>query len=569
MTKILIFFRNHIVFILLLITGFLVFHNVLDNRFVWLDITYILNNPQSHRFNIPNLFTSSSLTAVGHYRPLAAVYLTAIQVIFGSNSFFYHIFQILLYIISSYFVYIIFRNFFKEKLSLFLSLIFLLHPMNEGIIGFISSSADVLYLFFGLLALVITIKSTGRIWEIISINMFLLLSLLSKESGILFVFAVFIFFILYKKRNTLVNCFSLLFPLILYLSLRYFFQGFYSGEIYGLPFGKLTFFQRLINIPSIFLFYISKFFIPFGITGIFLWTLHSATITNFYFPLLIDLLFSILILSLGFYIKKKDYENLQAYYFFSLIFWVGVIVYMQFIALDYTVSARWFNFAMIGLLGLIGLFIQTIHFKNKKDIFIIFSLSFISLLTVRTIHRNDYWQDDISLFTQYTINNDNYVTESLLANAYFDQQNFAEAMIHIKKSVTMLPYDNNLAIEASLYDQLGNNQQASIYYDKSFSAKTIGPWRHDTITSQILGRHFLLVHENKKAEIVLNRAILDFPSEGGLWVLETINEYQLGNFQKTNIALQKAYLYYPDKNFIIALNNIIINKDPIHPADFL
>src|SRR3989339_4373 len=115
---------------ILIAVGFIVHYHVLFNGFVWDDLTYIIGNPELKNFNLvtlvgPNMFNSS-----GYFRPLPAVYFSLLHHLFGNTAFFYHFFQLSLHIVCTSLLYFIFQKFFSRGLSLFLALVFLVHPIN-------------------------------------------------------------------------------------------------------------------------------------------------------------------------------------------------------------------------------------------------------------------------------------------------------------------------------------------------------------------------------------------------------------------------------------------------------
>ncbi len=144
------------------IVGFIVYFNMLFNGFVWDDITYILNNPQVHSINLstifgPSLFNSSF---AGFYRPIYFLYTSLLYSVFQDTSFIYHITQLLLHIVNTILVYFLFKRFFSRYLALFLSLLFLIHPIQVESVSYIIGANSVLFFLFGISALLLSRKYT-------------------------------------------------------------------------------------------------------------------------------------------------------------------------------------------------------------------------------------------------------------------------------------------------------------------------------------------------------------------------------------------------------------------------
>src|SRR5258708_13336622 len=74
---------------------------------------------------------------------------------------------------------------------------------------------------------------------------------------------------------------------------------------------------------------------------------------------------------------------------------------MQIIPLDMTVSDRWFYFPMVGMLGMLGVFVETIQHPSVrlKNLATVIIITIIAIFSLRTVIQNTYWQDGISLFS--------------------------------------------------------------------------------------------------------------------------------------------------------------------------
>ncbi|MBI5122715.1 hypothetical protein HZA75_02535 [Candidatus Roizmanbacteria bacterium] len=202
---------------IIIFVGLLVFGNVLFNGFVWDDNLFIINNPDVHTLNIAHLFTANKFNAISYYRPVSAVYFAFLYSIFGTNAFFYHFMQIALHIINVILVYILVRNLFQRidlkssplkiefsnLIILFLSLVFLVHPINVESVAYIAASQSELLFLFGILALLISIKKSIATKQLILVSILLLLSILTKEVGILFLFMVLLFQFLFNRQRFL------------------------------------------------------------------------------------------------------------------------------------------------------------------------------------------------------------------------------------------------------------------------------------------------------------------------------------------------------------------------------
>src|ERR1700722_7565990 len=177
----------------IVIIGLVVYANMLFNGFVWDDKSYIIQNPELTPFNLFPLFGPTMFNAIGQYRPIPAVYFAALFALFKDTQFFYHISQLILHIVNTVLVFILFTKFFKREISFFASLFFLVHPLQVESVSFISATISPLFFFFGISALLISLKKKQTQGTVFLTFFFIFLSLLTKETGILFLFIILVY----------------------------------------------------------------------------------------------------------------------------------------------------------------------------------------------------------------------------------------------------------------------------------------------------------------------------------------------------------------------------------------
>ena len=193
--------------ILIVLIGLLIFSNGLFNNFVRDDVSQILSNPNIQSLkNVPGLFLGNRLvseknTLLGgtYFKPLLDTTFSLTYALFGANPFPFHFFQISLYIVNACILFVLLNQFFKQSLAFILSLAFLLHPINSEVALYISATQEVLFLFFGLLSLLV-LKKTESLKGILLTGLLLFFSLLSKETGILFIFIALVYSVIYKRK---------------------------------------------------------------------------------------------------------------------------------------------------------------------------------------------------------------------------------------------------------------------------------------------------------------------------------------------------------------------------------
>ncbi|HSW96631.1 MAG TPA: tetratricopeptide repeat protein [Candidatus Saccharimonadales bacterium] len=548
----------------IIIIGLVIFANMLFNGFIWDDKTYILFNPDVQAFNVDNLIKTNIFNAGGQYRPIPAIYFAVLVSLFKNTTFFYHFLQLLIHIANTCLLFLVFTKFFGKTSSFFLSLLFLIHPIQVESVSYISASGNPLFFLFGILAVLLSFHKRIS-WKRASvIALLLLLSLLTKEAGIIFIFVVFFYKLLFIRRGIgtlfLAECVSLL----LYLVIRFGIGGVYFTKLPLIPIAKIPFAERLLNIPAVIFYYLKTIFFPLKLAIDQQWVISTTTFQNFYFPLFLDTVFFICIVIIGFYIYKVNKENIKKYLFFLGWFIAGIFLYLQLFPLDGTVADRWFYFPFVGLLGIITVSIQSIRIISKSlqkagYIFIVIMLVF---LAVRTIVRNSNWSDPITLYTHDTQISDNFDIENNLGTEYSNIKDYPKAIEHSKKSVEMFPYEANLYNLANTYEQSKNIPEAKKYYAKALTYPTYLPINHNhfLVTYIRLAYMMYLSGEYNNAKQVINQGLQEYSTSGYLWIELAACEYKLGHQEEALQASEKAKVQLSNQQVEYFYNQITHNQ---------
>lgn len=516
--------------VIILILGLIVFGNALFNSFVWDDLSFVLNPPYGHTLNLAQLFGPNYFNEWSFYRPIPAFYFALIYAIANTHAFFYHFIQIVLHITNAILVFVLFRSLLqlkktknikdikKEQLyfqslsgsqqvkymrehgypgktekiaetdttqanifSLVLSLIFLIHPINVESVSYIAASQSELFFLFGIIALVISSKKEIHLRNLFVISGLTLLSLLTKETGFLFLLMILFFqLFFYKERFSKFSLFECV-SFIVYLFFRFTIgKVFFTRPIFDepIPIAHLSLLERLVNIPAIFLYYLQTFFWPVKLAVLQNWVITGITFQSFYLPLFLDCIFFCITCLGGVYLYKRQQYYFRVYTFFFLWFYLGMGMLLQIFPLELTVADRWFYFPIIGLLGMLGTWIYTLllseSLKEKYKTIGVYSavcvIIIIVLLSVRTIVRNIDYHDDLTLALHDAQVQDNAGLESTIGVDLGNQGNIQAAYPHLQKSVSLDPFVSNLMELGVYYDLTGNEKEAKEYYFKALAA---------------------------------------------------------------------------------------------------
>jgi len=545
------------------LTGIMVFFNGLFNPFQGDDIGQIVNNPQIAKLsNIPTFFLQS-LVYSGintikflhiYYKPILFTIFTLIYSLFGSNSFPFHLVQLIFDITNSILLFFILSKFFKQGLSLFLSIIFLVHPINSESVIYIADMQEVLYMFFGLLALLIVMRGKNSLHSykrLLLIGLLLLCSLLSKETGIVFSLLVPIYGYMFAKsifKNISITAIA---AFVIYLFLRFIASLSSSSTIMSLsPIQQASASVKLLTLPRIFFYYINKFLLPIHLSIGQDWLVKVADISNFFIPLIIDLLFIACIVFIGIYLHKKRSNSFKQYIFFAVWFTFGMIINIQIVPLDVTVADRWFYFPIIGLLGLIGLLVtifeKKISNQNIKKTIIFIVCCVLVVLSILTIIRNSEWQSRFSLLShdvKYAQSPllDSYYGGMLILNGQLDQ-----AKTYLDESVSSDPrLGHNLNNLAIYYEKKENESKAKSFYLENINLNSDESNSYVYISYEDLAHIYLDEKNPQKAKELAQKALVLAPSDIHATEYLAIAEYQLGEKNESLQTIKKLYTYSP------------------------
>lgn len=481
---------------ILVIIPLLIYFPSLFNSFVWDDEEQILNNAIIQNIsNIPYLFASSTFNTGGaglsgfYYKPLMPVSFSLIFFVWKNNPFGFHLFDLFIHIANGVLVFTFFKRIFSlqkfsceagsgfarkyaKTISFFLSLIFLIHPANTESVAYISSTQELLYTFFLLLAVIFTIETLKEnkfsIKKLIFINLFMLFSLLSKESGVITIPLIIIFTYLFNRKRLVNIIIFSSFTFGVYLILRFAIAKtplFQHNSI--IPIANASILQRLTTVPFELFSYIRLIFLPKDLFVTQHMVINNITDTRFYLTLPIVLIF----LSLIIFLYLKNRSKLYLLFLLWIIFSFSILLNIY--ALDMTIAERWLYGPMIGVLGLIGVLISYFSIQSRPVWFIrsgiFFLILLISLLSLRTFTRSIDWKNNFTLFSgDEKYSSDSFDLQNNLGVAYFRNGNLKEAKKHFEKSIELSPNwwtaHNNLGV---IYQNEKKYEEAKKLYETS------------------------------------------------------------------------------------------------------
>lgn len=550
--------------VIIALVGIIVFFNSLFNDFVIDDNSQITKNVLVHSiFNIPSFFSGSTFYGGGkligiYYKPVTLGSFSLIYNTFGPSPVWFHLFQVILHITNASILFLLFKHFFSKPISLVLALVFLVHPINSESVFYISNMQEVLFFLFGIIALWLLVNFQLKKYFVLML-LFLFLSILSKETGILFFFISIIYIFLTRKQRL----YSLLgystLALTLYFILRVNAVGIFNQPL-NAPIASTSLPERLINIPAILFFYLKTFLVPINLASSYQWVYREISFNHFFLPLVIDIVaFSIIILVAFKLYRTYPRKYFDTYIFFGIWFFSGLFIHLQILPLDATVAERWFYFPIVGLLGMMGIVMQLYKPRSGgKWIMIAMSAVILVFLSVRTIIRSFDWRDDYILATRdIRVSKNSYNLEHRISYALAKQGKFEEAKIHAERSISMYPYFTNYNNLGSIYLNLKEFEKAKQAY---LEALQFGDYY---AIYENLGLLALVYGDQKENVEFINDALIKFPQNAKLWLHLAILEYKMNNINEAKIAVHQAYRYSKTQDILFVYNKIM-NEQPLN-----
>jgi hypothetical protein len=565
--------KNWQAIVVIVVIGIAVYSVGLTNPFQGDDNSQIVSNVPVHSLSNIKLFFEGSTFYAGkglsplwgvYYKPLMTTVYSLIYSLFGPHPIYYHLVQLALCIGSTILLYLFFRFSFKPVLALILALIFLVHPIDSQVVYAIPSMQDALFFFFGILGLYLLVKyskptKANKDWSIKIlpiVALCMLLSLLSKETGILFVLMSLMYLWIFDNRRRLYSYAGIVaLPVIIWLVLRVNAVGLGRNPHADLI-DKVSLTGRLMNMPSIIQFYLAKFVWPLKLSTDYNWVNSTFSIKHVLLPLFVSILTLGLIIYTGLQVHKKASKaQFYSYIFFFIWLCLGVAACLQIIPLDSTASEPWFYFPIAGLLGMIGIMLGTVVQVRAKSLVII-SVIVLALFGVRTVNRGLDWRSEYTLASSdIASSSDDWQAYSELSAYYIQQNDFTKAAADAKISVDMYPTSSNYYnLGASLRD----SGQFSMAVPALKQSLAYGYQDKNAIYNDLAELTLVTGSFNYNQRYLIN-ALTQSPHNSYLWFYLAILEDRYSSNKYAINAIDQAAMYGPVPKDIY---ENILNNEP-------
>ncbi|MBS1651234.1 MAG: hypothetical protein JSU07_04410 [Bacteroidetes bacterium] len=382
----------------------------------------VFKNRDVQLFNIRNLFTKHF---VGNYIPITMFFHAFAYKLFGNWAGGHHLLNIILHLFNGILIHSVIQTLFtNKKLSLFITCVFLLHPLQVESVAWISELKNVLSASFALLSFkyYLSYQNTQRMFKLIISFLFFALGCFSKSSVIILPL-IFLITVWFLQQKIILQQVKLLLPFTL-LSI-----------IVGLVNINTQAADRFINFAHNFPVYEKIGFAGYAILVYclnFLFPLKLSVLypypENKLFAISLGYLFLLLVILFIFYfLKKKSYNPVLL----ILLLFVNLILVLQFIPFGEVLNAdRYMYLAIISFALPIGILLwRKMPMLNYLNYFI------TVVLATLTVFRVSVWSSSISLYSdilkkypnsfvalnslgaEYMMNNKNELAEKCLTKA--------------------------------------------------------------------------------------------------------------------------------------------------------
>ncbi len=542
------------IFVLLGI-GIITYINILPNGFVWDDYVDIVNNPDAKQIHLETLFQRNAVNNGLFYRPFALLYTSLLQSSFQDGAFWYHLSQVGIHLVNTVLVYFLFTRFLKRLSALILSVIFLVHPIQVESVAFAASFVGPLSFLFGILAVHFSYMNSKRFFNIVGCSLLLLGSMFVKEQGVLFVPIVIFNVLVFSENNTkrfyiFIGC---LISFLIYGYFRLFIgqTGFINTRAGVVPIALLDIDQRLLNVPEVVWYYFRTFLFPYWLAIDQQWVVSKITFWQFWFPLIIVCFIFGLFLWSARTLLHQDKRRFKVFVFFFVWFVITLAFHLPVIPSDMTVADRFFYLPIVGLLGMIGVYLEHVNSIFRRNVYVrrfllMGSAIMLILLITRTVHRNSNWVDERALYEHDLSIYDSFNIENNLGNIYLSDGRYKDALARFQQSYALFPTELNSFNVGYAYDLQRRPEEAVQHYEKSLTYKKY-PDKNNAVIRQMamekLIRLYLIEKKYARAQEILKRNPSDLSINGQLWQYFAISEYNLGNTDEAYAALEKSKKY--------------------------
>ncbi|MFH1798853.1 MAG: tetratricopeptide repeat protein [Candidatus Omnitrophota bacterium] len=466
---------------LIVVIGLGAYYNSMNGALFWDDEVTVVNNvfirqPFSY---VSEIFSTSYHTGAGEtlnfYRPLATLSFAADYKIWKLQPFGYHLTNVILHLLNGILVFsLLYKIFGRYRFSLICACLFLVHPINSEAVNYVSNRTDLLMVFFFLsafLSYVFYRRREKSLFLVMSVS-FYVLSVLSKEMGLVLpIFLVAYEVLFFKKNKNFPALIGFILPAVFYVFLRAGTLNFLNLNILtqgaqASPYSQSIAFRALF-FGKVFLTYIRLFFLPLN--------LHMEyDMPRLNVPVsFLGLLFLALMcfFAIRFSGRKKAVCFGQIWFVLGLLPICGIIV-----PINNVVSEHYLYLGSIGFFVMITAAFAALWrispfpiriFSAVCGILVVISFCYL------TVQRNKDWRDPLAMYLEIASNTKySFRANNNAGVEYFRRGDLYKAEEYFRRSIGIFPEYaealNNLGV---VCQRGGETSRAEDFYKKSVNSK--------------------------------------------------------------------------------------------------
>jgi len=348
----------------------------------------------------------------GRYRPLSIVTFAVEKGIFGSSPTVMHITNLLVYLLTIFLFFFLLRKYFFKDIpdvAFLAALLFTIHPVHSEVVANIKSRSEEFALLFTIVLLIFTYRFylSRKFINLVWAGIFLFLSLLSKEYGIMMVVIVPVFFYVICKEGiakSLLYSVPFFIVILFYIFLRNaivpkMLEIRETTEVLNNQYILATFEQAFTTKTAVLFDYLKIQFLPAVLSCDYSYNqipFISYSNWKFWVSLAIHLVLIVLTIIL---VLRRHPAGFFLLFYLAFLFIISNLL----VEIGTTFSERLIYICSAALCVLISWlivhFIVKINFKPAKWIVFVPLTILIIISGNRIINRNRIWKNDDTLFT--------------------------------------------------------------------------------------------------------------------------------------------------------------------------
>lgn len=502
-----------LVFGMLLFLGMIAFGNNLHGEFMIDDFDLVLGNQRRAYIEIvdftkhfilgdqdgQNIERSSQPV---YYRPLAHVLPWLQFLVFGQDSFGYHVCNGILFALACFCFYVLIVQLSCDRrFALLCSVLFCLHPLNGLMVNYITASVYALQLILLSLCVVLYMRSNQNMgWIVVSLLMFIL-ALLCHETTIMI--PAYLFLISWYRKKSWWLAFKNVLPFVM-VAILYIVWRFYFTSIQESVLTKVGLYPDLNFIN-----YTATVVKLLGWYGLRFITLQGMVII--WSTMIVDdalwIWFSLAVVAVSmsvYFLHRWNNDIKQLYLIWFLLGLPPVLVGCLFLPqTGLMIEPHWLFFASFGLFALSGMALLAI---TKKMSFVLrgcFLIAVGFVLLTASWCNNVLWKDQLTLARHWvTVAPTNKNAAFLLGQALLQSGQEQEAKHWFLNSLMNQKSDwQNYTNLAAIALNENDEQQALDYFRKSLAI-----FPRSAITLNNLGTYYLQKNDYIQAEAYYRQA---------------------------------------------------------------